>query len=107
MLGTLWLATTLYNFNQTPYLQANIKHITYHHQPGPSSEDNLSIMLIMPATGLRYRPRRVGGGWWWHEASTEDAAKKYGFRKGHLNGKAFYWELTEIAKPLKLPGLTD
>ena len=21
MLGTLWLATTLYNFNQTPYLQ--------------------------------------------------------------------------------------
>ena len=27
MLGTLWLATTLYNFNQTPYLQANIKQI--------------------------------------------------------------------------------
>ena len=23
MLGTLWLATTLYNFNQTPYLQAS------------------------------------------------------------------------------------
>ena len=23
MLGTLWLATTLYNFNQTPYLQVN------------------------------------------------------------------------------------
>ena len=37
----------------------------------------------------------------------DNAAKKYGFRKGHLNGKAFYWDLTEIAKPLKLPGLTD
>jgi hypothetical protein len=23
MLGTLWLATTLYNFNQTPYLQVS------------------------------------------------------------------------------------
>ncbi|XP_023337238.1 sodium bicarbonate transporter-like protein 11, partial [Eurytemora carolleeae] len=27
MLGTLWLATTLYNFNQTPYLQANKREI--------------------------------------------------------------------------------
>ena len=25
MLGTLWLATTLYNFNQTPYLQVHSK----------------------------------------------------------------------------------
>ena len=25
MLGTLWLATTLYNFNQTPYLQVPIE----------------------------------------------------------------------------------
>ena len=30
MLGTLWLATTLYNFNQTPYLQV-------HSQPQPWS----------------------------------------------------------------------
>lgn len=27
MLGTLWLATTLYNFNQTPYLQANKREL--------------------------------------------------------------------------------
>ena len=27
MLGTLWLATTLYNFNQTPYLQVRYENL--------------------------------------------------------------------------------
>lgn len=29
MLGTLWLATTLYNFNQTPYLQVRLVLVTW------------------------------------------------------------------------------